>query len=47
MLNPCIVAPKEVTMKAGVPLVLRYRVVVHDGPTPRALLNNLAKDWRE
>jgi hypothetical protein len=47
MLNPCIVAPGAVTMKAGVPLVLRYRVVVHDGPTPRELLNKLAKDWRQ
>jgi hypothetical protein len=47
MLNPCIVAPGAVTMKAGVPLVLRYRVVVYDGPTPRELLNKLAKDWRQ
>jgi hypothetical protein len=47
MLNPCIVAPKAVSMKAGVPLVLRYRVVVHDGPTPRELLNRLAKEWRQ
>jgi len=45
MLNPCIVAPAAVTMKAGVPLTLRYRVVVHDGPTPRELLNKLAKEW--
>jgi hypothetical protein len=45
MLNPCIVAPAAVIMKAGTPLVLRYRVVIHDGPTPRALLDNLAKDW--
>jgi len=47
MLNPCIVAPAAVTMKAGVPLVLRYRVVVHDGPTPRELLNKLAREWRQ
>jgi hypothetical protein len=45
MLNPCIVAPAAVTLKAGVPLLLRYRVVVHDGPTPRELLNKLAKAW--
>lgn len=45
MLNPCIVAPKAVAMKAGVPLVLRYRVVVHDGGTPRDLMQKLAKDW--
>jgi hypothetical protein len=47
MLNPCIVAPKAVTIKANMPMVLRYRVVVHDGQTPRALLNKLAKDWAE
>jgi hypothetical protein len=47
MLNPCIVAPAAVTMKAGVPLVLRYRVVVYDGATPRGLLNKLAKEWRQ
>jgi hypothetical protein len=47
MLNPCIVAPAAVTMKAGTPLTLRYRVVVHDGPTPRSLLDKLAKDWKE
>lgn len=47
MLNPCMVAPAPVTLKAGVPLVLRYRVVIHDGPTPASLLNTLAKDWKE
>jgi hypothetical protein len=46
MLNPCIIAPAAVTMKAGVPLVLRYRVVVYDGRAPRELLNKLAGDWR-
>jgi len=45
MLNPCIVAPAAVTMKAGVPLMLRYRVLVHDGPTPRRLLDGLASEW--
>jgi hypothetical protein len=45
MLNPCIVAPGEVKLQAGEPLVLRYRVVAHDGPTPTELLNGLAKDW--
>jgi hypothetical protein len=41
MLNPCIVAPGEVTLKANSPLVLRYQVVAHDGPVPRDLLNRL------
>jgi hypothetical protein len=45
MLNPCIVASKDVTIKSGEPLVLRYRVVVWDGATPRDLLHSLAKDW--
>jgi hypothetical protein len=47
MLNPCIVAPAAVTMKAGTPMILRYRVLIYDGPTPRPLLSKLAKDWRE
>ena len=47
MLNPCIVAPGEVKLKAGEPLVLRYRVVAHDGATPRELLDKLAKEWAE
>ncbi len=45
MLNPCIVAPKDVTIKGGEPLVLRYRVVAWDGARPREPLNALAKDW--
>lgn len=47
MLNPSIVAPGKVTLKAKEPLVLRYRVVAHDGPTPRALLNELAAEFRK
>jgi hypothetical protein len=45
MLNPCIVAPKDVVIKAAEPLVLRYRVLAWDGATPRDLLNRLANDW--
>jgi hypothetical protein len=37
MLNPCVVAPKELVIKAGEPLVLRYRCVATDGPLPAAL----------
>lgn len=47
MLNPCIVAPAEVKLKANGPLVLRYRVAAHDGPTPARELDRLAKEWRE
>jgi hypothetical protein len=46
MLNPCIVAPGEVVLKANEPLVLRYRVVAHDGPTRPDLLDRLAREWR-
>ena len=45
MINPCIVAPAAVTLKANQPLLLRYRVVAHDGPAPRQLLTRLADEW--
>lgn len=45
MLNPCIVAPGKVMMKAKEPLVLRYRVVTHDGAAPKDLLNVLSAEW--
>jgi hypothetical protein len=45
MLNPCIVAPAEVKLKAKQPLVLRYRVVAHDGETPSAELDRLGAEW--
>ena len=46
LLNPCIVAPGEVKLAAGKPLVLRYRVVTFDGALPVEKLNALAKEWR-
>jgi len=45
MLNPCIVAPAEVKLKANQPLVLRYRVVAHDGAVPTEALKKLATEW--
>lgn len=45
MINPCIVAPGEVKLKAGKPLVLRYRVVTFDGKLPKAALDSLATEW--
>ena len=45
MINPCVVAPKDVVLRPPDPLVLRYRVVAWDGAIPRELLNSLAKDW--
>jgi hypothetical protein len=47
MLNPCIVAKGPVALKAGKPLLLRYRVVVHDGATPVDILGALSKEWRK
>lgn len=47
MVNPCIVAPGPVTIKKGQTLTLRYRLVVHDGPPPLAVLKKLNADWRK
>lgn len=38
MINPCVVAPGELVLKAGEPLRLRYKVVAWDGPLPKDLL---------
>jgi len=46
MLNPVIVAAGPVTIKAGSSKTLRYRVVVHDGPTPTWVLQQLANEYR-
>lgn len=46
MINPCIVAGGPVTVKGGRALRLRYRLVVHDGPTPPELLGALAREFR-
>jgi hypothetical protein len=47
MLNPCIVAPAEMKLDPRNPLVLRYRVVLHDGPLPKELLDKLSIEWRK
>ena len=47
MLNPCIVAPAALTLKAAQPLRLRYRVVAFDGEVPSVHLNDLASVWRK
>jgi len=46
MINPCIVAEKAFFVRPDRPLLLRYRLVVHDGPTPQALIEQLAREWR-
>jgi hypothetical protein len=45
MNNPCIVAEGPVGWEANRPQRLRYRLVVHDGPPPVALLNTLSTAW--
>jgi hypothetical protein len=47
MINPCIVAPGPVTLKAGQMLRLRYRLATHDGLTPVELLNKLSDEFRK
>ena len=46
MLNPNMAAVGPYTIKPDAPLTLRYRVVVHDGATPAALVNTLSDEWK-
>jgi Family of unknown function (DUF6807) len=46
MLNPVIAALGPMTIRAGAPLTLRYRVVVHDGPTPTPVIEKLSSEFR-
>jgi hypothetical protein len=45
-LNPCITTFDSVTIHPDAPLMLRYRVVVHDGDTPTDLLQKLSMEFR-
>ncbi len=45
MINPAITAPAAVTIKANERLILRYRVVAHDGPPDTKAINKLAEDF--
>jgi hypothetical protein len=45
LLNPCISSYRPVTIHPGAPLILRYRVVVHDGPPPTKVLQQLSEEW--
>lgn len=47
MLNPCIVANGPVTLTTNQPLHLRYRLVIHDGPPPMAVIERLAAEFGE
>jgi hypothetical protein len=46
MLNPVIAALGPITIRPASPLTLRYRVIVHDGPTPTAVVEQLAAEFR-
>ncbi len=46
MLNPNIAAIAPFMIRANAPLTLRYRVVVHDGVTPTAVVDKLSDEWR-
>ena len=46
MLNPNMAAVGPYTIKTETPLTLRYRVVVHDGPTPTAAVEKLSAEFR-
>lgn len=46
MLNPCTTTFGPQTIHPAHPQILRYRVVVHDGPTPTGLLQKLSAEWR-
>jgi Methane oxygenase PmoA len=47
MLNPTITSAGPFTIPKGHTLQLRYRVVVHDGDTPTALLEKLSAEWQK
>lgn len=47
MVNPCIVAKGPVAVKQSKMLRLRYRLVVHDGPMPAGLIEELSAKWRK
>jgi hypothetical protein len=46
MINPCVTAQGPITLEKDEPFVLRYRLVVHDGPAPVDLLKTLSAEWR-
>ncbi len=46
MVHPVITTDGPFTIPHGETLVLRYRVVTHDGETPTAVLQKLSAEWR-
>jgi len=45
VINPCITTTREVILKAGVPLTLRYRVIAQDGAFDREGMRELVSEW--
>jgi hypothetical protein len=45
MVSPCITAMRPITIHPDIPLTLRYRVVVHDGPPQIDAIQKLAEQW--
>jgi hypothetical protein len=45
MVNPCITSFGALTIHPSEPLILRYRVVMHDGVTPTDMLQRLSAEW--
>jgi Methane oxygenase PmoA len=46
MVNPCTTTFGPQTIHPNAPQVLRYRVVVHDGPPPTDTIQKLSVEWR-
>jgi len=46
MINPCVVAAGALKLSGGHVITLRYRLIVHDGPTPCQLIARLAQEYR-
>jgi hypothetical protein len=46
MLNPCTTSFGPQTIHPNAPQILRYRIVVHDGPPPTETIQKLSQEWR-
>jgi hypothetical protein len=46
MVNPCTATFGPQTIHPNAPQILRYRVVVHDGPPPTDVIQKLSVEWR-
>ena len=46
MVNPCTTTFGSQTIHPNAPQILRYRVVIHDGPPPTETIQKLSVEWR-